>query len=311
MERNEKKSWLPVATVWAICIAVTMLVLREGRTSEEEIMETSHEAINYSMETENPFREEKKTMIIGTAETCLSDATAETFGFPEEAAGFETVRESTVETAIESDTKTFFQPETHIVPRLEKNREPKEETVAAESAAETMPTEKAVEITETEETAVVKTEAPIVSLSEEETTASVSKPDSGQESVSMVPYEYRCSEAEGIARRESYEDRFFVSFHRTAAGETMSFDYITYDTRWISALEKRYPEEDPEHAASVKTRFATQGSVYSYRVSDFRDGVSWINILPDDLVVIVEEGGKDGIRYYTAEGYNRTILPDL
>ena len=309
MERNEIKIWLPVAAVWFICAVVTALALWKGRASETEAPAPLSVTESSSPETEKASPE--NIMIIGIAESSSREETAEAVNVSEGPRGFEPVRESTAESTVKNG-KVHLQPETHVVPLSEKSREQIVEKVAEEPGIGTMQPENRKETAETAETtesAATRTESPAGLSGEEESTAVYPGPDS--ESDSMVPYDYMCSEAHGVILRESYDDRFFVSFHRTASGETLSFDYITYDTRWISALGKRYPEEDPEHAASVKARFLTMGSVYSYRVSDFRDGVSWINILPDDLIVIVEEGGKDGIRVYAAPGYNRAILPDL
>lgn len=318
MERNEIKIWLPVAAVWFVCAAVTALALWKNRTSETAAPTPRSVTENSSPETLKASPE--NIMIIGTAESSSPVETAEAVNASEEPRGFEPVRESTAASTTENG-KIHLQPETHVVPLPEKSIAQPEENEAAEpgtgtvqtgnrrEAAETAETAETAGTAETAESAVVRTESPAGFSGEEKSTAVYPGPDS--DSDSMIPYDYKCSEANGVTRQESYDDRFFVSFHRTASGETLSFDYITYDTRWISALGKRYPEEDPEHAASVKARFLTRGSVYSYRISDFRDGISWINILPDDLIVIVEEGGKEGIRVYAAEGYNRAVLPDL
>lgn len=313
MERNEIKIWLPVAAVWFVCAAVTALALWKNRTSETAAPTPRSVTENSSPETQKASPE--NIMIIGTAESSSPVETAEAVNASEEPRGFEPVRESTAASTTENG-KIHLQPETHVVPLPEKSIAQPEENEAAEpgigtmqpeNRKETVETAETAETTETTESAVARTESPAGFSGEEKSTAVYPGPDSD----SMIPYDYKCSEANGVTRQESYDDRFFVSFHRTASGETLSFDYITYDTRWISALGKRYPEEDPEHAASVKARFLTRGSVYSYRVSDFLDGVSWINILPDDLIVIVEEGGKEGIRVYAAPGYNRAVLPDL
>lgn len=266
-----KNEWKSVLFLWGFCLLFTGAVFLRRMDIREEAAGEVTEPESVAM-----VLQEEETMILGKREDKETEEfSAENFAMSS--------AEKIMVTSKAEDTEPFslveFQPETHVAvvtepETTEKRTEPVTAiiTQSVQKPPETIPSEE----------------------KEEELPA---------ESQDALRYRYLVTSVNGNQKKESFRDSFTVSFQRTRSGEAMSFDYVTYDDRWIDALSREYPLEDPGHAAMIKEKLRANGSVYSYCVSNFRGGVSYINVLPDDRLVVVEEAGKEGFRYYAADGY--------